>query len=206
MDYFLSTEVTEAEEGLRATLRVDSVPVLSGLPLAEATRVAGATFTTLLTRTGDVQDFEGTDSDAELVRQLSLQLREFFPQLPPGGAQPGQQWTDTVETDAGTRDLKLTIRSITRHKIVGWDQWAGELGLHIFTVSDYSLSGSGFEAGQEYTLEGTGVEHAHQYIAADGRFLGLVSTDTLHSNAMLPAIGTTIPITQTRTDTLAIVR
>lgn len=206
LHYYLSTELVATPGGLRVTLTIDSVPLLSGLPEAEAAAVEGATFTAALSPTGEMQDFHASEQDAELLRQISLGLQEFFPRLPPGGAQPGQRWSDTAETSAAARELNLMIRSVNDHEVVGWSEFAGEQSLHIATVSDYTLRGTGFEAGQEYLLEGAGTAHAHQYLSPDGRYLGSVSTDTLHSTASLPAMGTTIPIMQTRTDTLIIVR
>ncbi len=206
MDLYLSAELVRGEEDLRATMRVDSVPVLTGLSARDAEGLTGSVFTAVLSPTGEIRDFAGSESDADLMRQLALQMREFFPQLLPEGAEPGQHWSDTAETKAGTHDLDLLIRSVNHHQVLGWGQWAGERGLHIETISDYTLTGSGFESGQEYTLEGVGIEHRDQYVASDGRFLGQVSVDTLRSTALLPAIGATIPITQTRTDSLTIVR
>lgn len=204
MDFYLSTELVQGEEALRATIRVDSVPLLIGLPARDAAVLTGAVFTAELTPTGELRDFEGSDREVDLVRQLSLQLRQFFPQLLPRGAEPGQHWSDTSETGSGTRDLQLSIRSVSHNQVLGWSQWAGEEGLHIKTISDYTMTGSGFESGQEYTLEGVGIEHSDRYLAADGRFLGHVSVDTLRSTAFLPAISASIPITQTRTDSLTI--
>ncbi len=206
IDYYLSTDIIEVPEGLQATLRIDSVPYLVGLPLKEAERVQGASFTTLLTNVGTVRAFEGSDLETELLDQLELQMQGFFPRLPPGGALPGVEWADTAETNAGMRDRALLIHSINRHEIVGWNEWGGERALHIVTVSDYTLEGSGIETGQSYTLEGSGTERANRYVASDGRFLGLTSTDTLHSTVHLPLMGTSIPITQTRTDSLTIVQ
>lgn len=206
LHYYVSTALVETPSGLRVTLTIDSVPVLSGLPATEAEAVEGATFTAALSPTGELRDFHGSEREAELLRQISLGLQEFFPRLPSGGAQPGQHWSDTAETGAGARDLKLTIRSLNEHEVIGWTEFGGEQSLHIRTASTYKLRGTGFEAGQEYLLEGGGVAYADQYLSRDGRYLGSISTDTLHSSASLPAMGATIPIVQTRTDTLTIIR
>ena len=206
MDYYVSTQLVESLEGLRATMTVDSVPVLTGLPPTEADAVTGTTFTAILTPDGQLHDFAGADINADLAHQLSLRFQKFFPRLPPGGASPGVQWADTSDTDAGVRELELVVHSVNHHEAVGWAEWAGEESLLIVTTSDYTVSGSGIEAGQEFVLEGAGIAHTRQYVAPDGRYLGLVSVDTLNSTASLPAIGAIIPIKQTRTDTLTILR
>jgi hypothetical protein len=74
------------------------------------------------------------------------------------------------------------------------------------TTSSYTFSGSGVQVGQEFTLEGQGRRYTSQYLGVDGKFLGLVSADTADAEANLKEAGITIPVHQTRTDTLTIVQ
>ncbi len=204
MRYYLQADLSESDSGLVAALTIDSVPLLRGLPGVDPTGLAGTQFMAVLSPVGEVRDFQDAGDRNDLVRQIAQRIREFFPLLPPQESEPGFTWTDTVETNAGSGDLALLVQSINRHEVVGWSTWAGEQALHITTVSQYQVSGSGSDSGQEFTLEGTGLSHAHQYVAPNGRFLGRVSADTLHSTAHLPALGTAIPITQASNDTLTI--
>ncbi len=206
LEYYLTAVLAPGDSGLEVTLTIDSIPVISGLPTADTARATGARFSATMSRSGQVLRFDSATSQLELVRQLATRLEEFFPRLPTNGARLGDSWTDTSEALTEAGDLELTVRSINRHEAVEWGTWSGERGLRIVTVSDYNLSGTGSESGQAYDLEGSGRSSADQFVGRAGWFLGLTSVDTLESTATLTSIGAVIPIIQTRTDTLAIVR
>jgi hypothetical protein len=208
LEYRLTVAVAEDGSELQATFTVDTVAVLSGLPPGEAGPITGTRFVARLGRNGALEELRALGGrESELLRQLSLRLQEFFPRLPPRGASVGARWSDTVETRVQHRELALTVRSVNRSEALGWVPWGGETrALHIVTVSDYTVHGAGVQAGQDLTVSGSGRAHAQQYVAPDGRLLGLTSADTLHSSVSLAALGTDIPITQTSVDSLGLVR
>lgn len=200
--YYLRIAIVPGAEGLTVTFVVDSIPVLRGLAPSEADAVVGVRLTTTLSPVGETGEFRGTDAGPDLLRQLAVGWREFFPRLPAGGVREGQVWIDTVDSDAGGRDLELHVRSANRSEAAAWTRWAGQRALHIVTRSDYTVSGSGKQGGHDYELEGTGVTHAHRYLSPSGRYLGLVAADTLRSIATVPVVAATIPITQHSVDSV----
>jgi hypothetical protein len=206
LGYFITARLASADGALDVTLILDSIPLLSGLPMADAAQAAGTRFSATMSPSGQVLRFDGDTSQAELVHQLATGLKEFFPRLPPNGARLGDTWTDTSEAHTQAGQLDLTVRSVNRHEAVEWSLWSGERGLRIVTISNYTLSGTGSESGQAYDLDGSGRSHTDQFVGRDGRFLGLTAVDTLESTATLTSIGAIIPILQTRTDTLVLVR
>lgn len=206
LQYFLTARIEPGDGGHRLTLRLDSIPTLRGTALAfseaEARRARGATFTGTLTPTGEIAGFDAADTTSTLLQQLAHRLREFFPRIPPGGARAGATWVDTTTTTSGAAGLALTITSVNRHEAVGWVEQSGQRALHIASVSDYTMRGTGTQGGQEFTIAGTGRREGHQYITADGRYLGLAAADSSEAAATLAAMGIVIPIVQTRHDTL----
>ncbi len=198
--------VAESGNGLAVALTIDSVPELlgTGLPVGEAVRAQGTVFTGRMAATGRIVDFTGGDSSIALVRLLRTTFRDFFPSIPPGGAVPGARWIDTVQTVNLGGDMEVVIESVLAHEVLGWTDYAGRDALHISTMAQYTLAGSGTQMGQEISLDGTGVRHEHHYLAADGTYLGATAADTSTSIALVVAMDLTIPITQTRVDSLRI--
>lgn len=209
--YDLSVAVTATAAGhLAARIVVDSVRELSGgallLPPAAARRVRGLTFTGLLAPTGVLESVTPSDTTSELGQQLGSRLKDFFPRLPPGGVRAAMVWTDTTSASTQSAGIDLTLQSINRHEAVGWGDHAGQRSLHIATRADYTVSGTGQQNGRHVIIAGTGVRHLDEYLAMSGAYLGMTAADTARMTATVEAVSLSIPITQTRFDTLAVAR
>jgi len=205
--YYVSAEAVDFGDGMTVALTVDSVPVAAGggLLAAEAEAAAGTRFTGVLRPKGVIDGFTGGDSATALVRQLASGLERIFPQFPDGGVVPGQAWSDTLETVSPGAGFDIRIRVLTDHQAMAWTQYAQARALHILSVARYTLSGRGLQGGSEISIEGSGVQHSDRYVSADGRYLGGTSADTSRSTALVLAMGSSIPVTQLRFDTLAVV-
>ncbi|MFQ5702852.1 MAG: hypothetical protein ACE5HT_02395 [Gemmatimonadales bacterium] len=208
-EFFVTAEVVESPSELRATLVLDSIARVRGAgsvnSSGEANSALGTTFTGRLASTGEILDFQGDLPNGALARELVDRLfRQFFPRIPAHGARAGEHWVDTLETTAVVGGVNNKVRTVNSHSAAGWLTHAGRRALQIVTVSRYAFSGSGVQAGQEFTLEGQGHRLAQHYIGADGSYLGYTATDTSHAEAKLTKLGLTIPVLQTRFDTLAL--
>ncbi len=208
MSYYLTAGVVPYAGVHRISLIVDSVADLSGAALTmspgDNDRVRGTIFSGIVSPTGEIVGFQGGDTTVALVKTLANGLANFLPRLPEGGASAGDAWSDTTESTSSTGGIDVQVRSIGRHEAVGWTERAGERALHIMTVVNYTFSGSGTQMGQEFTLEGSGVRRENRYLGPGGRYLGATSADSSSSTALLTAIGISIPIRQTRTDTVRV--
>jgi hypothetical protein len=209
LEYFTSSIVTAAVEGLVATLVLDSIllfdDAMGGVTGAQADSARGATYRADMAPTGRLTGFLGGEISGSLARELADRvLKPFFPILPERGAQSGSTWADTIDTQMVVNGLETNIRSISEYSALDWGLHAGERALHIFTLSNYSFNGTGIQAGREFTIEGTGRRHLHRYLSESGRYLGLVSTDTSDAEARLADLDIVIPIHQTRVDSLSI--
>ncbi len=206
--YALTVQVDQSDSALSATMTIDSIPEVSGAGFAaeQALGLRGTSFTTTLSPTGRLGKLSKADGSAtgqlgEIVTRL---LEDFFPALPDGGAKPGVRWEDTLEASNTIGGVDITRKAVRQHEVVEWTTHAGERALHITTISSYDLTGVGSQFGQEFTLSGQGRQYVHQYIGEHGRYLGRIMADT--SDALVDVdVGISIPIRQTRADTLSII-
>ena len=211
MHYYVAVEVAAADSQLNARLVLDSISEVEGIPhenlSARTDSARGVTYAGVLARDGSISDFGGGESGGSLAKELADRvIKPFFPLIPEHGAEPGVSWTDTLETVASLGGVENNVRSVREHRATEWTTYAGQPALLIETTSSYTFSGSGVQVGQEFTLEGQGRRHTSQYMGVDGRFLGLVSADTADAEANLKEAGITIPVHQTRADTLTIIQ
>ncbi len=209
--YFVHTDVDDDSGSLTATLSLDSIILeenaSAGISTAQVDSARGAEFKATLAPTGRLTDFENSNESGSLARELADRLLEtFFPIIPDHGAEAGASWVDTVHTEMVANGLRNRVRLVNEHAATEWRLKAGERALHIETMSAYTFSGSGSQAGRSFTIDGSGRRHIDRFISEEGRYLGLVSADTSHAEALIEDLDMVIPIHQTRFDSVSIVR
>ncbi len=209
-EYFVTAEVVAATPTLSATLVLDSIINVRGSGSAASAEQApaawGTIFTGTLATTGEIVDFHGSSIVAGVAKELVDRLfKQFFPRIPRDGAEAGALWTDTLETTADVGGVRSNVHAVNNHSATGWVTHAGRRAFHIVSEAQYVFSGSGTQAGQEFTLEGKGHRVTHQYIGADGSYLGFTATDSAQAQAKLTQLGLVIPVRQQRFDTLTVI-
>lgn len=183
---------------LATTFVVDSIVADSGVLLPPTMNLAtarGLTVSGWVAPTGELQ--ESVFSDSSVVQSLSLLLgwfRRFFPHLPPDGVQPGREWSDTLTTTepGGAATVSRTTQLAAR-AAAAWETRADGSALRLDAAESYQFTGSGDGGGQPLELRGSGVRHAVDYLAADGRYLGGTSRDSVALTITLSQQGITIP-------------
>ncbi len=209
-EYFVTAEVVAATPTLSATLVLDSIINVraagSAASVEQASAARGAIFTGTLVATGEILDFHSSSTVEGVAKELVDRLfKQFFPRIPRDGAEAGALWTDTLETTADVGGVRSNVRAVNNHSATDWIAHTGQRALHIVSETQYVFSGSGVQAGQEFTLEGEGHRVTHQYIGADGRYLGFTATDSAQAQAKLTQLGLVIPVRQMRFDTLTVI-
>jgi len=208
MHFFMNTELVRAGDMLSATIVLDSIVWVrgpsSGMLRSQLDSARGATFNATIAPNGEASDWIGGEQSGSVALQLAQEyFANLLPVLPSAGIADSAWWIDTVQTTASIGGVDdAHVEAVREHRALGWTEIHGQNALEIQTESRYSFNGSGSQVGQPFTIEGTGTEHVRQFVAADGRYLGLLSTDTLQAEAELPDAGITIPLRQIRTDTL----
>lgn len=206
--YHLTVRIARQADRLRATLALDSLPRYGGSGAVDpsVSSARGTVFQGTLTPTGELSEFSGGDSTVRFVRELAAELRNFFPRVLAAGALLGQRWVDTTKQQSTTSSVPLAIRSIGEHEVGEPGEHLGRPALPIRSRIDYTFSGTGSQGGQEFRVDGTGRRLVTEYLAPDGRYLGLTAADSSTFTIALSAAGVTIPGRQTRADTVAVVR
>jgi hypothetical protein len=203
--HFTAT-LDSAPPALAATIRVDSVPELSGAGLPESTvdAAAGTEFRATLEADGTLTGFHAPQNAGPLVDQLANTFRALFPRLPTGGAASGRRWADTSTITSDVTGIAITNRSVSQSEAMEWTEYRGVRALRVTTTAQYTLTGTGKQAGQDITIEGTGSRHSEYFLGGSGRYLGAVAADTARFQATLGGSGVVLPVTQIRADSLEI--
>jgi hypothetical protein len=204
-----SAVVAAADSALAATITVDSVPVLSGaasLVAGNIERAVGRSVRGRLHPTGRLAAEPVTDAALGALPQVATLLAEFFPTIPAQGLRAGDRWTDTSTTETHSNGLDIVIDAVRDYEALAWTPWAGESALALQATARYTVSGTGTMSGQPITLSGDGVRAERFYLGTSGAFLGSVIRDSSSAAAQVAALGLSIPVLQTRLDTLRVIR
>jgi hypothetical protein len=194
--------------GYAASFTVDSILPDSGTPQPVADNVSRARrliFTGRLpARGGFVHTLASDSALAQSLIQLLANFRDFVPRIPAEGLRLGAVWTDTVETTQKGGGSEVSRRSIIQSAATAWEDRSGARSLRLEGASTYRLAGAGKNAGQPFELSGLGSGKATAFIAADGRYLGGESHDSVTLTIRLPAQGVAVPVIQVTRTTVAV--
>lgn len=207
---YLSTEAEPADMGFALSMTIDSMVPTGTLPPGIAAEdfaaASGASFGGTLHPSGEITEFEGAESGSALVTQMNESMSRFFPPVPEDGARPGETWTDSGTVMGGATGMDIEVSTVTVYQSGDWIEAGGARVLPVSARSDITVAGGGMQGGTEITIDGTGVSWAALRLGADGRLLSRFSADTMNMTATVIAMGTIIPITQLRYDSLSIVQ
>jgi len=208
--FFAATITGPADSsGYPTTLTIDSIIPDSGTtaPMGINLTIAkGLSFAGRLTPRGEFRNQVASDTvAAQSLSPVVGSFKNFFPRLPSGGAALGATWTDTVtENDraAGT----VTVTSVNRAHAAAWEERNAPpvRALRIDVNSEFTIKGSGQQAGQPFEVAGSGLRGGVDFVAADGRYLGGESHDSTSMTITLPVQAMTIPRTQVSRTTVTV--
>lgn len=193
--------------GYPTTITVDSMVPDSGTNAPMGINLSagkGLSFGGRLSRTGEFRT--QTISDSAAAQSLSPVLgtfKNFFPRLPASGVTLGATWTDTT-TENDRAAGSVTVVSVNRAHAAAWDQRNNTRALRIEINSEFTIKGSGEQAGQQYDVAGTGLHTGTDFLAADGRYLGGEARDSTSMTITLPVQTMTIPRTQVSKTTVTV--
>src|SRR6266850_2298678 len=184
--------------GYPTTITVDSIAPDSGTTVPMGINLSAAkalSFVGRLTPRGEFRNHAASDSIAALaLSPIVGSFRNFFPRLPASGAVLGATWSDTT-TENDRAAGSVTVTSINRSHAAAWEDRHGVRTMRVEVTSDFTIKGSGQQAGQPFEVAGAGMRSGLDYIAVDGRYMGGESHD---STSM------TIPRTQVSRTTVSV--
>ncbi len=201
--------ITLASRGDSLTMRatMDSMTVSTTVPGADSAAavasrgVIGRPVTGMMTARGHVAAVQAVDTGM-VMAQVVNGVRDFFLELPSGPLTPGREWTDTVNNQQAMGPINLTTRSIRAHHIVGWETKDSTRALHVTTVSNYTVSGTGEAQGQPLDLSGSGRVTLERWVTGRGVYLGATEADSADMNVNVTSMGMSIPVRRTQRATV----
>ncbi len=195
----LSITLAPSGDSLALRATVDSMSVSTGNPMADSqaattTRgMLGHTVTGSMTAHGHMTNIQAPDTGL-VLQQVVSGVKEFFLELPSGPLTAGRDWTDTVENRQEFGPINTTTKSIRANHIVGWETKDSTRALHVTTVSNYTVSGTGEVQGQPMELSGSGRSTTDRWITGRGIYLGAAEADSADMNVNVTSMGMSIPI------------
>ena len=207
LEYLVTvTLAPDTGERLRFTATIDSMRAEGGMvTAADINRAKGARLSGEMGPDGQVTGFGGDSLLTGQMQAVASTLRQFFPRIPPQGAEPGRQWSDTAETKTSGSPA-ITLHSVNDRRIGDWSDQGGQRTLPIDVSAKYTITGTGQQMGQDFTLNGSGVRISRQSISAQGRYLGATGRDSSTVTVSLTSMGMTFPSVQLRSDTVSVVQ
>ncbi|SRR6266699_1564997 len=193
--------------GYPTTITIDSIVVDSGTTAPMGINLGAAkalSFAGRLTPKGEFRNQRTSDSTAaQSLAPVVGSFKNFFPRFPPSGLTLGATWTDTV-TENDRAAGSVTVTSINRSHAVAWEDRAATRALRVDVTSDFTIRGTGQQAGQPFEVAGSGVRSGTDFVAVDGRYLGGESRDSTAMTITLPIQAMTIPRTQVSKTTVTV--
>jgi len=193
--------------GYPTTITIDSIVPDSGTTPPMGINLAAAKSLSFVGRLAPKGEFRSRSvSDSVAAQALSPvvgSFKNFFPRIPPGGVTLGATWTDTT-TENDRAAGSVTVTSINRARAAVWEDRNATRLLRIEVASDFTIKGSGQQAGQPFEVAGNGVRSGIDFISVDGRYMGGESHDSTSMTITLPIQAMTIPRTQVSRTTVTV--
>jgi len=193
--------------GYPTTITIDSIVPDSGTTPPMGINLGAAkalSFVGRLTPRGEFRSQSVSDSvAAQALAPVVGSFKNFFPRLPPGGLTLGVSWTDTtVESDRAAGNV--TVTSINHSHAAAWEDHNGTRVMRLDVTSEFTIKGSGQQAGQPFEVAGSGVRNGVDFLSIDGRYMLGESRDSTSMTITLPIQAMTIPRTQVSKTTVTV--
>lgn len=177
--------------GLHVSIRADSLtfdadasPMMQN-PFSD---VAGTTWTGTIGPNGALTGLTA-DRHSQGADLLGIDLPRILPTLPPTGAKPGDQWSDTVANQFPIQNLQVAETLTTTSAA---SEGTDENQIQIATTGVLTRAG----ANGSLTLSGSGVRGAAYTLDADGRLLAASGADTVTMDISIKAVGQSVKVQQ----------
>jgi hypothetical protein len=195
------------KDTLHFAVTLDSVNMSSNLAVQlpdvqvmQGTKVSGA-----MLPSGKVLSFASDTKAADGVDRESIvaSMAHFLLTLP-ASAGANAKWADTATTNVSKDGNTLKTSTITQSQVIGDTTIAGQQAWRVHRTSTLLISGTQSQKDQQITMDGTGTGEAMYYIGTNGVYLGSTSTQSMKET--VKAAGLVIPVTQTATSTVTIIK
>jgi hypothetical protein len=198
---YLRLSLAHDTNGYLATIVLDSLQAsVGGVPavLDSILPARGTRWTATLTPDGELSALRA-DRSSTLGDQIGSNLRSLFPDLPPGGARAGMEWTDTTEVPIRADAFDAVERTLTRYRATDSDDHGAKQALKLESNGTYQRTGKGKQYDQQLEMTASGRRSAVHYLNSDGTLFSARGSDSGDMTITVPAVGQTVPVKQTGT-------
>jgi hypothetical protein len=195
---FVRLTLARDTNGYLATIVLDSMQAaVGGVPAAPDSIIParGTRWTATLTPNGKLSALRA-DRTTTLGDQIGSSLRALFPELPPGGARPGMEWTDTTEVPIRADAFDAVERSLTRYRAADSDDPKAKKALKLESTGTYQRTGKGAQYDQQMEMTASGNRTGVYYVNSDGTLTSARGSDSGDMTITVPAVGQTVPVKQ----------
>jgi hypothetical protein len=195
------------KDTLQFAVTLDSVNMSSNLAVQlpdvqvmQGTKVSGAMLPSgkVLSFGSDTKATDGVDRES-----IVASMAHFLLTLP-ATAGAGAKWTDTATTNFSKDGNTLKTSTITTSQVIGDTTVSGQKAWRVHRTSTLIISGTQAQSNQQITMDGSGTGEAMYYIGTNGVYLGSTSTQSMKET--VKAAGIVIPVVQTATSTVTIIK
>jgi len=195
------------KDTLHFAVTLDSVNMSSNLAVQlpdvkvmQGTKVSGEMLPSgkVLTFSSDTKSTDGVDRES-----IVASMAHFLLTLP-ATAGANTTWTDTATQNFSKDGNTLKTSTITVSKVIGDTTVAGQPAWRVHRTSTLVIAGTQAQSNQQISMDGTGTGEAMYYIGRNGVYLGSTSTQTMSET--VKAAGIVIPVTQTATSVVTIIK
>jgi hypothetical protein len=205
--WFTTISYSDSAGGLVMHAVLDSAQVDLGMapvPPGALDSARGTVFHGFLDGTGRLVSVTASREDL-LSGQFGGFLKSFHPRIK-AGSKAGDAWTDTLDVETNNPQANTKTRTITNFQMAGTEQHEGVAATRVEAAFNAILGGTMQTPGGPADMMGKSSGTGTFFVAADGRYLGgqmSSSGDATVSGAFTPA---PIPIKNTTTVTVTIIR
>jgi hypothetical protein len=195
------------KDTLHFAVTLDSVNMSSNLAVQlpniqvmQGTQVSGAMLPSgkVLSFNSDTKSTDGVDRES-----IVSSMAHFLLTLP-ANAGAGTTWTDTSTQNFSKEETTMKTSTITVSQVIGDTTVAGVPAWRVHRTSTLLINGTQTQSNQQISMDGTGTGEAMYYIGTNGVYLGSTSTQTMKET--VKSAGTVIPVTQTATSVVTIIK
>lgn len=205
---YLRVTLSPDTAGYQATIVLDSLQSsVGGVPSVPDSILParGTRWLASLTPEGKLSALKA-DRSSTLGDQVGNNLRTLFPGLPPGGVQPGMEWSDTTDVPIRADAFDAVERSVTTYRAMESDEPRAKKAIKLESSGSFQRTGKGTQYDQQLEMTASGTRQAVHYLYPDGTLAIARGTDAGDMTITVPAVGQTVPVKQAGSYSIMAVR
>ena len=201
--------LAHSKDTLRFAVTLDSTKLSSNLPvqLPDLSKLQGTQVSGAMSPTGKVYSISSSvvaDSGTD-TQNLVEGMSRFLIAVPPG-AKVGSSWVDTATSTVNRQGNDLESKTITTTTLLGDTTYAGQRAWRLERKLVLQIGGTQVQGNDQLSMKGEGTGSGMYYVSTRGVYLGSTATENMTMTVAIASKGLTIPVTQSATSKVELVK